>query len=172
MEIIMGTSRDFLYSEILPKNSICAEIGVYLGENAERILNISKPKKLYLIDIWSQSRERYQEVKEKFKYSENVKIMWMSSVEASKQFEDSYFDWVYIDASHGYELAKEDIESWWPKVKTGGHLCGHDYYNDASSGVDVETAVDEFIINNNLKLYYKGDGPKLPDGNTDWCIKK
>jgi len=36
----------------IPKNSVCAEIGVYMGDNSELILKIAKPKKLFLIDSW------------------------------------------------------------------------------------------------------------------------
>ena len=41
---------------------------------------------------------------------------------------DNYFDLVFVDASHAYSKAKEDIEHWLPKVKRGGILAGHDYY--------------------------------------------
>ena len=63
-------SRDFLL-EKMPKNSICAEIGVLRGDFSERILRIVKPKKLYLIDTWGgQPKEewenRYQIVRKKF----------------------------------------------------------------------------------------------------------
>jgi hypothetical protein len=35
----------------LPKNLICAEVGVALGNHCQEIYSIMKPKKLYLIDI-------------------------------------------------------------------------------------------------------------------------
>ena len=57
----------------------------------------------------------------------NVKIMKMTSIEASKRFEDNYFDMVFIDANHGYKSIKEDIEVWYPKVKQGGVISGHDF---------------------------------------------
>jgi len=43
--------RDQLLKK-LPKNAICAEIGVYQGELSQRILNKTNPKKLVLIDAW------------------------------------------------------------------------------------------------------------------------
>lgn len=34
---------------------------------------------------------------------------------------------VFIDALHDYESVKQDIEEWWPLVREGGYLAGHDY---------------------------------------------
>jgi hypothetical protein len=38
--------------EILPKNSVCAEVGVHRGEFSARVLQIVNPKELHLIDPW------------------------------------------------------------------------------------------------------------------------
>jgi hypothetical protein len=58
-----------------------------------------------------------------------------SSEIASNMFQDESLDFVYIDANHAYDFVKQDIELWYPKVKKGGYLWGHDYidlnwYND------------------------------------------
>ena len=106
----------------------------------------------------------YEKVVEKFKDNKKIEIIKNLSTEAVKQFEDNYFDWVYVDASHDFESVKEDMEIWWPKIKQGGYLAGHDYsYNP------VNKSVNEFIINNNLTLYYKSD---LDASISDWCIIK
>lgn len=36
-------------------------------------------------------------------------------------------DLVFIDADHRYDHVVEDILAWYPKVKSGGIICGHDY---------------------------------------------
>ena len=36
-------------------------------------------------------------------------------------------DFVFIDASHEADMVYLDCEAWWPKVKVGGVLAGHDY---------------------------------------------
>lgn len=40
---------------------------------------------------------------------------------------DAPYDIVFIDAGHDYESCLVDIKAWWPLVREGGYLCGHDY---------------------------------------------
>jgi len=89
----------------------------------------------------------------------NVKFLELSSVEASKQFEDNSLDYVYIDACHNYEHCLEDIITWFPKTKV---LGGHDFHKPHFPG--VTQAVVEFATENNLKVVYNGD--------SDWWLKK
>lgn len=36
-------------------------------------------------------------------------------------------DIVFIDAAHDHDNVIADIHAWWPIVRSGGYLCGHDY---------------------------------------------
>jgi hypothetical protein len=102
----------------LPLNAIVAEIGVDRGHNASRIYESRSPKELYLIDPWTLcewSNERWNTKRSKeetFNYfadKENVTILQNYSVDASKMFENHYFDWVFLDGSYEYEDVKADL---------------------------------------------------------------
>jgi hypothetical protein len=47
--------------------------------------------------------------------------------ECVKQFPVQYFDWIYIDARHDFKGVMQDLENWYPKLKRGGIMAGHDY---------------------------------------------
>lgn len=53
-------------------------------------------------------------------------------------------DLIFIDALHDYESVLEDIRLWWPKVRIGGMLCGHDF-NHQWPGVERAVA-DSFNL--------------------------
>jgi len=53
-------------------------------------------------------------------------------------------DLVFIDALHDYESVMQDISLWWPKVRQGGILAGHDY-NHKWPGVERAVA-DHFNL--------------------------
>ncbi len=167
--IIGEGSRPRLRGKLLkkmPKNAVCAELGVMDGLFSKEILNITKPKKLILIDLWvvnqtftdpiSQSEYdlKYNSVKEKFKSRPEVEIM-KGRTDLIKTFPDNYFDWVYIDANHTYEFVKNDLENCYPKIKPDGYIIGDDYshenYVDMIYGV-IE-AVDEFVKTHEIKKF-------------------
>ena len=58
---------------------------------------------------------------------DHINIKRMRSVEAAKDFENNSLDLVFIDGDHSYEQCKADIEAWWPKLKAGAVMLGHDY---------------------------------------------
>jgi hypothetical protein len=158
----------------LPKHAVCAEIGVFEGRFSELILRITRPKKLHLIDPWKyeadpayagsfmggakgQSQQRmdrmYETVVKVFK-SKRVEVHRQASGACSLLFPDNYFDWIYIDGNHQYEFVKEDLESYFPKVKSGGLIAGDDYGRGPNhwSKDGVKHAVDEAI---NSGVYQK-----------------
>jgi len=71
-----------------------------------------------------------------------VQVWRLPSVEAAKQFEEESLDFVFIDGDHSYTAVKADIIAWLPRVRTGGILAGHDYYQRWPG---VVRAVDELL---------------------------
>jgi hypothetical protein len=140
-----------------------AEIGVEYGSYTD--IYYDENDEIHLIDMWQtegndyyfskregQVEQGYQKILLKYGDKSNVKIVKMKSCEASKLYEDDYFDWIYIDADHSYEGVKKDIENWWPKLKEGGLFSGHDFdpdFNDMNyEKYGVEKAVKEFFGEN------------------------
>jgi hypothetical protein len=65
----------------------------------------------------------YESVVQCFK-SKRVEIHRDASTACSSRFPDNYFDWIYIDGNHLYEFVKQDLESYFPKIKSGGIVAG------------------------------------------------
>ena len=161
-ESIIKTDRRDILLKQLPKSCICAEIGVYKGKFFERIIELTNPKKLILVDAWDISVMRdnsdshksntqynfdllYSHVYNKFKHKNIVEIIRKNSNEALESFTDGYFDWIYIDASHNYEDVLNDLELSRLKCKKDGIIAGDDYVDAKGKwGTDVIRAVDDF----------------------------
>jgi len=157
-EINQNRSRVFLL-QTMPKNSVCAEIGVNRGNFSKLILKIVKPKKLYLIDPWTHfSGVKQNEAKSDENYNKTLKrvkneiesgqviLKKGSSLDVLTEFEDNFFDWIYVDGDHRYEFVKKDLELSYSKVKKNGFITGDDYNNQwGPMKKQVAKAVDEFI---------------------------
>ena len=54
-------------------------------------------------------------------------MTFQPTLEVISLFTESFFDFVYIDGDHSYNGAKSDLIHFFPKVRTGGLIAGHDY---------------------------------------------
>jgi cephalosporin hydroxylase len=119
-----------------------AEIGTFKGEFAKEILQ-NWSGTLYMIDVWRPLGEEYLDASNhaihSTAYSETMNnisgyedrgvMIRATSEVAANMFDRESLDFVYIDANHAYDFVVQDIKLWYPKVKSGGYLCGHDYIN-------------------------------------------
>jgi hypothetical protein len=162
------------------------EVGTFKGNFSKEILDMWGGT-LYMVDVWRPLSDEeyldssnhvnfingvYGEAMDNISGYEDRAIMVRASSEiSSKMFEDNSLDFVYIDANHAYDYVVQDINVWYPKLKEGGYLCGHDYididwYNDPNFAENkkdkhiwngdsyhgvfgVNPAVDEFCKKNN-----------------------
>ncbi len=69
------------------------------------------------------------------------------SVSAAAIFGDGSVDFVFLDANHAYESVSNDLRAWWPKIRPGGTLAGHDY-----AWTGVRRAVHEFFGRRDLGI--------------------
>jgi len=84
----------------------------------------------------------------------NITPIRLPSVEAATQFDDASLDAIFIDANHEYSFVKEDIAAWYPKLKSGGLMGGHDYDGGPNSGhPGVRDAVHEAFGKLNITTY-------------------
>ena len=86
-------------------------------------------------------------------------------------FNDHYFDYIYVDARHDFKGVYQDLVDWWPKLKPGGLFAGHDFVTQdegpRQTGQDwtlnydgtidhtrtvVKGAVKRFAMENNLVI--------------------
>eukprot|EP00563_Minutocellus_polymorphus_P000108 CAMPEP_0181039512 /NCGR_PEP_ID=MMETSP1070-20121207/10520_1 /TAXON_ID=265543 /ORGANISM="Minutocellus polymorphus, Strain NH13" /LENGTH=244 /DNA_ID=CAMNT_0023117391 /DNA_START=270 /DNA_END=1004 /DNA_ORIENTATION=- len=145
------------------------EVGVQRGVLAKKTLSVWKSCEEYkLVDLWGKEdgyiepNVRSQSIHDSYlretrgrmkPWVENsvVEFLIMRSTDAAKTLSDDHFDYIYLDARHDFCAVKEDIEHYYPKLRPGGILGGHDY-------TDSQYALD--------KLGEKEDWSKCEDGSS------
>jgi cephalosporin hydroxylase len=76
------------------------------------------------------------------------------SVPVAQEFADGSVFAVWVDGHHSYESVLADMEAWYPKVRQGGVLAGHDYViAGAHPGFEVARAVETFVHKYALGVY-------------------
>jgi hypothetical protein len=136
--------------DYLPKGSIGAEIGVYAGKFAKKMIERVKPKELILIDSW-QNDHIYTCFLQTYLHqlrSTNTKVLAIRKT-IEQAYDDldvrrNYFDWVYLDTDHKLESTRVQLRICRNIVKPGGLICGDDY--DEKNWPAVVQALEEFVI--------------------------
>lgn len=147
-------SRDQLAAMLNEKGLIgeAVEIGVHLGEFAERFLSRWGGSQMTLVDPWANlpgyrdriaTRDRqadYEACMARIagvRSTARVNVLRETSREAVERFRDSQLDFVYVDGDHSPESVMFDVSAWWPKIAPGGVLAGHDWFNEWRPGVEA-----------------------------------
>lgn len=136
------------------------EIGVAKGENALNILTELNIKKIFLIDPYCSYVQNGRLVcKEDDLKNVQTKILsnYPQAVLIRKYSHDAvtdinaHLDFVYIDGNHDYPFVKRDLELYFPLVREGGLIAGHDY---TASFRGIIKATNEFAKEKEIRLYY------------------
>lgn len=137
------------------------EVGCKEGRTAGHILKTVPDSRVIAIDPWLKQEKSADPTKETYQdwdfgdierqFWENVGesrarcLMARMTSEAAAADLDvrgeiaGAADLVFVDALHDYEHVKQDIALWWPKVRIGGILAGHDF-NHKWPGVERAVA--------------------------------
>lgn len=151
-------------NKLLPKNPITAELGVAEGFFSTDILGRWSPKLHYAVDNWGPiglfgdgafnqewHNKNYQAAVMRMNpFKDRLKILRGPTWHMSQHVPDNTLDLLYIDADHSYEGVKRDLEAWYPKVKPGGVIAGHDFINPAYG---VFQAAQEFRMVHNMDIF-------------------
>jgi Methyltransferase domain len=174
LNVVMGYREQF--PEVLNQNGYLGEgveVGVQFGAFSHALLKVWKGRCLYSIDPWrffppeanyvdvanrnqAQQDEIFRKAQELLRpFGERSQILRHTSEEAAPKFRAHQLDFVYLDAQHHYEAIVQDIDLWWPKVRPGGILGGHDYLDGLlkiAGDFGVKSAVDDFARAQNLPV--------------------
>jgi len=157
------------------------EVGVLTGEFSACLLKTWEGRLLHCVDSWSDqtANENYKDgnnvpedqheknylktIQNLSQYASRYKLHRAMSVDAAKSFRDGSLDFVYIDAGHYYDAVMEDLNSWVPKIRQGGIICGHDYLDgvirigSVDSHFEVKRAVDQWAKQHGLEVLHSGE---------------
>ena len=160
------------------------EIGVCGGEHSLSLLQNLDISKLYLIDpyeIYSDYKEGNKiygsdqlelgatfESAQKLLSDYSDRIVWIHAYSSQAHcFIQEPLDFVYVDENHQYEYVSADIQKYFPLIKSGGIMGGHDFYNGYQHDHDgVINGVIEFYLENRDML------SQLRVERPDWWFTK
>ena len=171
-EVVVVSDRKFVLQK-LPKAGCVAEVGVGYGPFSREILRALEPQKFIAIDLFNgTAKDRwgkplaesglthlayYKAQLVDYLHEAELICKEGNSWEQLALFEDSYFDYVYVDADHAYSSVKQDIEVAKRKVKVGGYIQCNDFtFFDTHNMVHygVPRAVFELLEEENYKMKY------------------
>jgi predicted O-methyltransferase YrrM len=152
-----------LLAKALPENGTFVELGVLQGASlvymAKELTRLEKDSvNLYGIDVFENREEfglddslpyditgKMANVKKLLSWYAKSEIIKGLTVPAAHTFADNSIDGVMIDADHSFSGCLADLEAWYPKVKPGGFIVGHDL-----SFPSVRDALNHFCFHNKI----------------------
>ena len=159
------------------------EVGTHRADFAKIIIRQWKHGYLTCVDPWSvpdgyehqarflaNSQDRnddYQVAQESLQhFKTRTSMMRMTSDEAANHFTNRSLDFVYIDGDHSYQSVLNDLKLWWPKLKIGGILSGHDLICPGEVGggwgKDIQQAVADFFRDIDQQIHLIAEENGLP----------
>jgi len=161
-----------------------AELGVQSGNFARSLLSgWASASEYFFVDPWAHQKDYVDAanvpqaeqdsrmaaaaaVGASFAPRVKVHLLRNFSTLAVHGIADCSLDFVYVDAVHDYEGALFDMVDWWPKLRRGGVLAGHDWVDmvqppqlpgGTSSIFGVKTAAAHFALGVRRQMWVTGE---------------
>lgn len=142
---------DFV-KDMVPDAGLYVETGTYAGISTAAVAGMRPNLRIVTIDHDAQPAAA-----PRLSSFRNVEMRWSDTVAAATAFADGSVDVLYLDCDHSMEFVLRALEAWWPKMKPGGIISGHDY----APQFGVIAAVHEFF----------GCGPDHVYSDSTWCYR-
>jgi predicted O-methyltransferase YrrM len=145
-----------LMIDFVPDGGRIVEVGSWKGSSASylavEIINKQRKISVDCVDLWHGLAKDYcvgagnmplyeTFLKNTEQFRHIITPYQGKSVEMAKNYAYNSLDCVNLDAAHDYKSVIEDLEAWYPRVKNGGVIMGHDIDWDG-----VFNAVGDFFF--------------------------
>lgn len=124
------------------------EVGVADGRYSAELLARIPGLRLRCVDPWEpyagnrrgggrdQQHGNYDLARARFApYGTQATMVRALSADAARDVPAGSLDFVYLDANHDFDYVMQDLILWAPKVRAGGTVAGHDFYEFRDAGV-------------------------------------
>lgn len=152
-----------------------AEIGVWEGQYAETLCKGISGLHLYAVDPWAPYADYRERKNDKVRLDKayrdtchrltpfHASVLRMTSLEAASKIADRSLDFVFIDGNHEASHVAADLAAWLPKIRPGGVLAGHDYFENAKKPfIQVVPVVDAFTASRGISPWFVFAKDKSP----------
>ena len=176
---------DQIAEEIKDEDEVI-EIGIFHGKStiylAKKLQELKKKVKITAIDPFlkdfgwgNYSKETTSQNFKDFGVEKMITLIENYSLKVDDYFKNNSLFMVMLDGDHSYNTVYSELLRYYPKVKTGGYICGHD-----ATGVEngnmfigpVFHAVYNFCYENRLDFKIHYDVSKNNRGIGFFYIKK
>ena len=144
-------------------------MGVWKGRFSQAILQHFPHVHMTLVDPWDGSdgggvtdgtpalldRVKQEALLNLSPFRDRVTILQCSSEDGAGMVPDGSLDFAFIDARHDYPNVRADVRLWYPKVKPGGIVSGHDYIRRSRpTATHVVQAVQGYVYCYGIKPWF------------------
>ena len=154
----------------LPRRGRVAEIGTFRGQFARAMIEACDPEELHLFDLTFEHLAH--DYFDPLVAQGRVRLHVGNSSATLSAFPDHYFDWIYIDGDHSYDVVSRDITVAKTKIRHDGYLVFNDYTTFSPLELiqyGVQRAVNDLCLTEDFEIIYFALGDH---GYHDVCLRR